>query len=141
MPNTGITPTSDRPQSLDRETITHDLPNEPGTAVVPVAPAEAPRSMWRDALHRLRRSRMAMVCLVIVAIYAIIGMASLLPVFDQKITQSLNAEQTYQAPTFVLADAKGHKHLAPPAYWFGLDVQGRSVFWGVLYGTRVALLI
>lgn len=122
-------------------TLTHDLPNQPGTATVsPEGPA-ASRSLMGDAFGRLARNRTAIVCLVIVAVYVLVGFASLLPYFDRKINEHYNSDQTYQAPTFILRDAAGRRTLAPPGYWLGLEVEGRSVLWRVLYGTRVALLI
>jgi peptide/nickel transport system permease protein len=121
--------------------ISHDLPNQPGTGIVPTGDGpggavDAPDSLTRDAWRRLRRSKLAMASLVIVTLYALVGLASLLPFFDEKINEQLG-EKTYQAPTFTLPDGT----VAPPAYWLGLEVQGRSVFWRLLYGTRVALLI
>jgi ABC-type dipeptide/oligopeptide/nickel transport system permease subunit len=124
-------------------TIADDISNQAGIKADPQSPLglDGPRSLGRDAWRRLRRSKLAIVCLAVVVVYVVVGFASLLPVFDAKIHEPLNADQTYQPPTFVLRDSSGHAHLAPPAYWLGLEVQGRSVFWRVLYGTRMALLI
>jgi ABC-type dipeptide/oligopeptide/nickel transport system permease subunit len=119
-------------------TITHDLPNEAGLESVPLAP----RSMAREFWHRLKKSRLAQACLAVCAIYAMVGLASFLPVFDRKINQTISAEKTY-APPNLFERSADHRiiGLKPPAYWLGLDFQGRSVTWRLLYGTRVALLI
>lgn len=117
--------------------IAHDLPNEPGTATVPEAP---PRSVAAEAWHRLRRSRLSMLCLLVVAAYFAVGLLSLLPYFDAKIEEQFSADKTYAPPAFRHTWPDGHTSITP-AVWFGLDFQGRSVLWRVLYGTRIALLI
>jgi len=125
--------------------ITHDLPNAAGADVVPDVPPpglqETPRTLWGDAWKRLRSSVTSQICMGIVAIYVLVGLASLLPYFDRKINEPWNQDRTYAPPTLFTHDAQGHRHLAPPALWLGLEFQGRSVFWRVLYGTRIALLI
>jgi len=123
--------------------VTHNLPDEAGTAQVALdAPLrEPPRSMARDAWDRLRHSWVSMICMGIVAIYTLVGIASLLPVFDAKVQQQLNDGQPYVAPQFFTRDDSGKVHLLGPAHWLGTEFQGRSVFWRMLYGTRVALLI
>ena len=122
--------------------ITHDLPNEAGTAVAHDAPPmEAPRSLWGEGWRRLRSSKLSMLCMIIVALYAIMGLASLLPVFDRLIEVQLNDGQPYIPPRIFTHDAAGHFHWLGPANWFGTEFQGRSVFWRTIYGTRVALLI
>ena len=72
---------------------------------------------------------MAIVCLVIVAIYVVIGFASLLPVFDKEIDRSLSQDKASLPPTLILTSPDGSRHLAPPAYWLGLEGMGRSVLW------------
>jgi peptide/nickel transport system permease protein len=91
-------------------------------------PPPPPRSLARDARDRLRRSKTSMICLAIVAVYALVGLATLTPIMDQKIEETVGA--SYAAP-----------RLGWPQVWLGADVQGRSVFWRTLYGVRVALLI
>ena len=112
---------------------------EPAQALV-LELAERPRSIWRDAWHRLRASRVSMICLGVVAIYVLIGLASFHPIFDEKINESLMAEKKYYPPALYRVWPDGKKVLSP-AMWFGLDFRARSVFWRTLYGTRVALII
>jgi peptide/nickel transport system permease protein len=112
---------------------------EPSAAVV-MERAERPRTLYRDAWQTLRKSPASITCLVIVLIYAAIGLATLNPKFESLIEKSFSADKTYAPPTLWATDADGHRHLSP-ALWFGLDFEGRSVFWGTLYGTRVAMLI
>jgi len=91
---------------------------------------------WR----RISRRKINLVCLGIVFLYALLGLSSLFPYLDGKIEEHPTADKTYTKPSFSYVDPAGVKHIGP-ATWFGLDFQGRSVFWRVLYGTRVALVI
>jgi peptide/nickel transport system permease protein len=90
--------------------------------------AEAPRSTARDAWNALRRSKSSLICMTIVAAYILVGLLSFTPLMATKITQQVGG--SYDAP-----------HWGTPAVWFGTDIQGRSVFWRTLYGTRIALII
>lgn len=108
----------------DTNVITHDLPTEVGTDTVPTGPRSTRREVW----ERLRGSRLSMVCLAVVVAYFLVGLASLTPFFDHKVAETIG--ESYAPPA-----------LKSPAYWFGLDIMGRSVFWRMLYGTRIALLI
>lgn len=104
-------------------------------------PPEPARSLASDAWRRILHSKLSLICLLVVAIYLVVGLASLLPVFDRKITEPLNDGAPYQPPRLFEQRADGSQHLLTPAYWLGTEFQGRSVFWRVLYGTRIALLI
>jgi ABC-type dipeptide/oligopeptide/nickel transport system permease subunit len=116
--------------------IAHDLPNEAGTQTVP----EVPRTLLAEAWWRLRRSRLSMLCLAVVTAYFVVGLLSFLPYFDIKVAQQLSTDKSYAPPTFRHTWPDGRNTISP-AVWFGLDFQGRSVFWRVLFGTRIALLI
>jgi ABC-type dipeptide/oligopeptide/nickel transport system permease subunit len=59
---------------------------------------------------------------------------------QQKIDEQLSADKTYAGPNFFLTRADGTRTVSP-ASWLGLDIQGRSVLWRTVYGTRIALLI
>jgi len=104
-------------------------------------PPEPARSLASDAWRRIVHSKLSLLCLAIVCIYFFVGLASLLPVFDRKITEQLNDGAPYQEPRLFEHRADGTRHWLPPAYWLGTEFQGRSVFWRVLYGTRIALII
>ena len=121
--------------------LTHNLPNLAGDIPEPVdAFAKPPGSMWYEAWRHLRRSNISLLCLAIVIGYFLIGLASFLPVFERKIEQKYSEDQSYAPPAFRHVDADGVARITP-GVWFGLDFEGRSVFWRVLYGTRVALII
>jgi ABC-type dipeptide/oligopeptide/nickel transport system permease subunit len=121
--------------------INNNFPNAAGGAGPPEEVVEdAPQSVSREAWKRLRRSRLSMACLIIVGLYLLTGLASFLPVFDRKIDEPFSDDKTYAPPAFRHVDLDGVSRISP-AVWFGLDFGGRSVFWRVLYGTRVALII
>lgn len=85
------------------------------------------RSLWQDALRRLKRNRAAvvsMVSLTIIVILAVIG-----PYFNPNTYDSLDWNFFGAAPTF----ANGH--------WFGTDLVGRDIFARTLYGARISLLV
>lgn len=96
--------------------------------VAPDAALEAPRSIWRDAWHKLIGSRTNQVCLFIVVLYLVMGLAAMTPPFWNK-TQAI-VGGSYEHPSFRSFDLL-----------LGTDIQGRSVIWRLLYGTRIALTI
>ncbi|GAW92863.1 ABC transporter permease [Calderihabitans maritimus] len=82
-------------------------------------------SYWQDAWRRFKKSRMAMVGLVIIGIMVIAAIVGPLLVpytyWEQDLTR------TNEPPS---AD-----------HWFGTDALGRDLFVRVLYGSRISLLI
>jgi ABC-type dipeptide/oligopeptide/nickel transport system permease subunit len=144
---------TDKPDS-DPVVVTHNLPNLAGTADVSLRPPAARASSWQ----LLARGPVNKLCLAIVCAYILIGFASLLPApsdvpglrsiqafrsihsFDELTQYKYDSTQDYAAPSWFFTDSNGNRHFSP-ATWFGLDIEGRSVFWRVLYGARTALLI
>lgn len=88
---------------------------------------EAPTSLTRTALVRLRRNPAAIVGAVVVALFVLIGVAA--PLIAP------------YGPTEVV----GGLARTPPGpsseYWFGLDEQGRDMFSRIVYGARLSLLV
>lgn len=87
-------------------------------------------SLWHDAARRLRGNRMAMGCLVVVAIYTLLA---------------LYGEALYQY--YRITDQTAHyqtTHLdmayQPPSrqHWMGTDALGRDVLQRMVQGTRIA---
>jgi peptide/nickel transport system permease protein len=89
---------------------------------------DSPRSLWSDAWKRLSHRPSVIICMAIVAIYLLIGLATLLPVFQRKIIEPV--ADGYHAPS-----------LRSFGLLLGTEIQGYPVSWRLLYGTRVALLI
>ncbi len=130
--------------------VTHQLPNLAATATVEVPDRAPPEGWWRLLHGPVNR-----ICVAIVLIYLLVAVASLFPVpqslrsipglgrmysFEELIDFKFGVDQSYAPPALRIVDSKGAAHISPSA-WFGLDIQGRSVFWRTMYGTRTALLI
>ncbi len=86
------------------------------------------RSLWADAWVRLRRDKFAIVCLWIIGAYALIALAAQLGFLAASWNTSIGAG--YAPPS-----------LETVAHWFGTDLFGRSVFYKMIHGTRVAMSV
>ena len=88
------------------------------------------QSLWGDAWQRLKKSRLAMVCLGLVILFtvlAIYGEASYLYHHAKDITpayQKTNLDMAYQPPG--------------PGHWMGTDGLGRDVMQRLVQGVRIA---
>jgi oligopeptide transport system permease protein len=98
----------------------------PADAVTVGSVAHRPRSLWSDAMRRLRRNRAAIAALIVlVVISALSVLAPFLPWLPDPTAQNLRLG------------------VAPPspAHWFGTDELGRDLLARVVYGGRISLLI
>jgi oligopeptide transport system permease protein len=82
-------------------------------------------SLWKDAYHRLRKNRLAMAGLVVLAAMAVIVVAG--PWVSPYGFAEQNRENAYATPSF--------------AHWFGTDGLGRDMMVRVFMGGRVSLLV
>jgi peptide/nickel transport system permease protein len=89
---------------------------------------ERPRTVWRDAWTRIRRSRSAIVCLVVLGIYAAIALVGFTGALNRAIEVTVGPESSPPS-------------LASISRWVGTDFLGRSVLWRLLYGARVAMIV
>jgi oligopeptide transport system permease protein len=90
---------------------------------VPVAPAEASSSLWRDAWHRLQKNKPAVaggVILIVLALACILG-----PLFSSYHYEEQDLMHTFTPP--------GAQH------WFGSDQLGRDLLVRILVGGRISL--
>ncbi|OWV90925.1 peptide ABC transporter [Rhizobium sp. R72] len=98
-------------------------------SAIPLSPVaaqeEAPVSLWRDAWHRLKRNKLAVFGLIVVAILAFTA------IFGPYLTPYDYLSQNLQARNAV----PSLQHL------FGTDDLGRDVFSRVVFGTRTAFLV
>jgi ABC-type dipeptide/oligopeptide/nickel transport system permease subunit len=99
--------------------------NQPG---ILIQVADAPVGRSKSAISILLSKPLTVACLLVIGAYIFAGLASFTPYMEQKIDQ-------------VVGDSYAPPHLGAPEYWFGTDIQGRSVLWRTIYGTRVALMI
>jgi oligopeptide transport system permease protein len=85
---------------------------------------ERTSSLWRDAWHRMRKNRLAVVSAVF--LLGLILACLLGPLVS---SHSYHGDGSFEAPN------------APPSlqHWFGTDGQGRDLFVRTLYGGRVSL--
>jgi oligopeptide transport system permease protein len=86
----------------------------------------AGRSLWQDALARLKRNRAAVVS------FAVLAFIALLAVFAPYLSP-YPFDEVYWTEIRTPPDLAGH--------WFGTDGNGRDLFVRTLYGARVSLLV
>lgn len=115
-------------------------PNTPATAQA-LALTAKPRTVWRDAWNHLRHSKVAMISLAVLLVYVLVAAVGFTGALDNPgasygslIEREAGASNIPPA----LRDANGNTAIS---LWLGTDFLGRSVFWRVLYGTRVALTV
>lgn len=93
------------------------------------SPLAAPgRSLWRDAYHRLRKDRIAVLCFGIIVLYTVIALLTQLGLLASPWDKVVATP--YHAPT-----------LDSWSMLLGTDIFGRSVFYKVLHGTRIAMSV
>lgn len=91
-------------------------------------PAGRPRTLWRDAWARLRRNRLALVCLAVVGAYVLAALLSFTPPVQRAAAEM--RYDSYELPSW-----------RSVGLWLGADHLGRSVLWRLVYGTRIALAV
>ena len=91
-----------------------------------IADEVAGRSLWQDALTRLRRNRAAVVSLFVLGFIALLAAFApyLSHPFDEVYWDAIRAPPDFAA-----------------AHWFGTDANGRDLFVRTLYGARVSLAV
>ncbi len=86
------------------------------------------RSLWGDALRRLRRDRIAVLCFGILLFYGTVALLCQVGWIASPWDQTVG--KAFQPPSMTSVDLL-----------LGTDLFGRSVFYKVLHGTRVALSV
>ncbi|AKJ63834.1 ABC transporter permease [Kiritimatiella glycovorans] len=87
-------------------------------------------SLWAEAWRRLRRNRIAMVCLAVVAVY------TLLALYGEAVYQYY--EWTDTTPAYRTAHMDRTYQPPGPEHWMGTDGLGRDVLQRLVQGTRIA---
>jgi ABC-type dipeptide/oligopeptide/nickel transport system permease subunit len=90
--------------------------------------AAAGRSLWGDAVRRLRKDRLAIVCLGIIVLYTVVALLAKLELVASPWDQTFGG--AYQPPSFDRWQL-----------WLGTDIFGRSVVYKVIHGSRVAMSV
>lgn len=89
-------------------------------------------SYWRDAMHRLSKNKIAMVC---ASIIILITLASIIIPMVSPYTMSEQHLTHTDAPMGFMDKTDGHLHI------FGTDTLGRDIFTRIWYGARISLII
>ncbi len=100
--------------------------------VVPAPDARVSRSLWSNALYKLRHDRLTIMAMGLLLLLAVLSV--LAPVFADNLFHYKFEQQdlfhTYEKPT-----------LDPPAYLLGSDEVGRSQVVRLLFGGQVSLFV
>ncbi|MEK6706418.1 MAG: ABC transporter permease [Candidatus Poribacteria bacterium] len=86
------------------------------------------RSLWKDAYCRLKKDRLAIICFFIIIFYALVALLTKIGVFASSWEDAVGP--AYQPPSFDSIQLL-----------FGTDIFGRSVFYKVIHGTRIAMSV
>lgn len=87
-----------------------------------------PRSLWKDAFYRLKKDKIAVACVFIVVFYALIGVLTKMGLLATPWDNVVG--EPYQPPS-----------LKSVELLLGTDIFGRSVFYKVIQGTRIAMSV
>ncbi len=88
-------------------------------------PGRAGRSLWADALRRLRRDRIAVLCFAVILVYVVIAIVS--PLLFPRWSDEHDYDNINLAPS--------------GRHWLGTDALGRSVFQKTLLGANTSLTV
>jgi ABC-type dipeptide/oligopeptide/nickel transport system permease subunit len=86
------------------------------------------RSLWKDAYYRLKKDKIAIMCIAIIVVYAVIAVLAKVGAIATPWDTTVGA--AYQPPS-----------MNSLALLFGTDIFGRSVFYKVIHGTRIAMSV
>ncbi|MCC6276797.1 MAG: ABC transporter permease [Oligoflexia bacterium] len=86
---------------------------------------QMPKSLWADAISRIKRDKLALTCGAIIIFYALLALLASLGLIAADYAQT--NPQGFSPPS--------------PDHWFGTDMFGRDVFMRTVHGTRIALSI
>lgn len=86
------------------------------------------RSLWKDGMARLKKDKFAVVCFFIIIFYALIALLAKVGVIATPWDAVVGG--SYQEPSFDKLQL-----------WMGTDIFGRSVFYKVIQGTRIAMSV
>src|SRR6266542_624565 len=99
--------------------------------------ARKQRSLWRDALYRLRRNRAAMLGLLIIAVAGLVAIFAPLIAPIDPVTN--NTPIANSDPEFAAA-ISGSKYVAP-GHILGTDQLGRDILSRLLWSARISMVV
>ncbi|MDZ4719217.1 MAG: ABC transporter permease [Roseiflexaceae bacterium] len=103
----------------------------------PEMPTRAPRSLWSDAIRRLRKNVAAVFSIGVILFFIVIALFAPLIAPYSPITQTKN--NSLRQPTWVQSDNPGLN--GSPEHLLGTDALGRDIFSQLIYGSRVSLIV
>ena len=83
------------------------------------------KSLWGEAWNRLKKDKLSVACIVVVALYCIVAALSALGLIASDWAAEVGG--SYEAPS--------------AEHWWGLDLFGRSVSTKIIHGTQVAISV
>jgi peptide/nickel transport system permease protein len=86
------------------------------------------RSLWKDGFARLRRDRLAVACFFIIVFYAVVALLAKFGLLAAGWDKAVGA--AYQPPSLDSLELS-----------LGTDIFGRSVFYKVIHGSRIAMSV
>jgi ABC-type dipeptide/oligopeptide/nickel transport system permease subunit len=103
-----------------------ELVNQQVMTEQPPMVAPKGRSLWADAFRRLRKDKLAMVCLTVIIFYLVLAALCSTGVIFSSYNVTNNAD-AYQAPS--------------SQHWMGTDIFGRDVLARAAHGTVISLIV
>ncbi len=95
------------------------------------------RGLWRNTWYRLRRNRLAMLGLGIIALFT--GVAILAPVLAPHNPFKWNLDKTYLPPAWITQAESGPN--GDPRFLLGTDKDGRDLLSRGVYGTQTSMFV
>ncbi len=106
------------------------------------------RSLWAEAWRRLKRNRLAMVCLAVVSFYATVGVLDFIPVWHTVGTGEAAVRERGTLVDWIFRQAVGEvdkteSYAAPleGRHLLGTDIQGKDVLYKMIKGISTAIII
>jgi len=106
------------------------------------------RSLWSDAMRRLRRNRLAMVCLAMISLYIALGVMDFIPVWSTQPegTGALSKRQSLVDWAFehAVGPPNRDESFVPPLtgkHLLGTDIHGMDVLYKTVKGVSTAVII
>jgi len=122
--------------------------SEPHAEETPEYESRAGISLWQDAFRRLRRERLAMVCLAIIGFYVLVALLALLGVGINELHAAGKVGDGVKrfADSFLFADYATDRqeleNLGPSVgNWFGTNIFGQDVLSRIANGARIAIVL
>ncbi len=108
------------------------------TQEIPFDQSRPARSLWSDAWRRLRRNKMALAGIAVIAFFVIIAIAAPIvaphdPVFQSR-DRADRGNGGVDLPPFWQDGGKA-------GWWFGTDELGRDILSRIVYGARVSIAV